>query len=359
MDKSHYFDLMRETSEEALPLIRQHIDSLREVEPEFHSIMSYVLDRRNGELMLKPFLLRLTYELCGGTDWRKTIPAGAAFELLNLSSYQANSAFDNKHAVLSTPQKCSQFMAAMVTRELALECLAAAEQDFDGSLLDAIRTDLSICNKHIYIAQHFDMNVLTLANLKRYTDRDSFLLDYKARCYHGSGIFSGKCARAGAILAGAPQNSASSVLRFGEEFGTGIQVMNDLADFVPPDVDGVVGRGFQDQLSDIRNGRLTFGCYLLFREAGQSGKDLLSLLKQGNGISEGELREIAALLVDSGASDTVTEYAKAFSTRAKDALSGFPDSLEKSALSLMVCVCHDNKFVKALRKCSTNGKVSQ
>ncbi|MCB2199033.1 polyprenyl synthetase family protein [bacterium] len=353
MDKSRYFDLMRETSEEALPLIRRHIDSLREVEPELHGIMRYVLDRRNGELMLKPFLLRLTYELCGGTDWHKTIPVGAAFEMLNLSSYQANAAFDDKHAVLSTPQKWSQFMAAMITRELALECLAAAEQDFAASLLDAVRTDLSTCNKHIYIAQHYDMNVLNLENLGHYADRDAFLVDYNARCYHGSGVFNGNCARAGAILAGASANAASSALRYGEEFGTGIQVMNDLADFVPPGVDGVVGRGFQDQLSDIRNGRLTFGCYLLFREEGRSGEDLLSLLKHGDGLNERELQEVAALLVNSGALDTVTGYAKGFSARAKDALSGFPDSLEKSALSLMVRVCHDNKFVKALRKCSS------
>lgn len=351
MDKSHYFDLMRETSEEVFPLIKQQIDSLREVDPGFHGIMRYFLDRRNGELMLKPFLLRLTYELCGGTDWRKTIPVGAAFELLNISSYQANSAFDNKHAILTTPQKSSQFMAAMVTRELALECLASAEQYFDGSLLDAVRGNLSTCNKHIYIAQHYDMNVLTQANVDRYPDGAAFLRDYEIRCYHGSGIFSGKCAYAGAHLAKAPPSVTSSILRFGEEFGTGIQVMNDLADFVPPGVDGLVGRGFQDQLSDIRNGRLTFGCYLLFREAGERGARLFSRLQRDNRMSEDDLRDVASLLVKSGAFDRVREYAKTFSKRAKKAFSEMPESPPKAALSIMVNVCHDNKFTKALLKC--------
>ncbi len=248
MDKSHYFQMMRETSAKAYPLLLHHVDSVKGIDPELHQVMRYVVDRRNKELLLKPFLLRLTYELCGGTAWAKTVPAAAAFELLNISSYQANSSFDNKHAVLSFPEKNSQFIASMVTRELCLECLSGAEGDFDTAVLDELRADLSICNKHIYIAQHYDLNLLTTANLDRYRDEDRFMTEYTSRCFHGSGVFTGRCARAGALLAGASSDECAALQRFGEEFGTGLHFMNDLSDFVPPGVGSVVGRSFQDQL---------------------------------------------------------------------------------------------------------------
>ena len=84
MKKSQYFSLMRETSDLVYPLLLATIDEIRDVDVELHAILRYIIDKRNNQhLLLKPFLLRLTYELCGGTDWKKTIPVGAAFELLS------------------------------------------------------------------------------------------------------------------------------------------------------------------------------------------------------------------------------------------------------------------------------------
>ncbi|MFA6132839.1 MAG: hypothetical protein WC869_02340 [Phycisphaerae bacterium] len=349
MDKSQYFRLMRETSARAYPLLSQQIDSIKGIEPELHRIMRYVVDRRNKELLLKPFLLRLAYELCGGLNWEKTVPAGAAFELLNISSYQANSSFDNKHAVFSIPEKNSQFIASMVTRELCLECLAEAEQDFDTAVLDEVRGDLSTCNKHIYIAQHYDLNLLKIEHFDRYADEEVFMREYTLRCFHGSGVFAGRCARAGAVLAGASEQECIALQKFGEEFGAGIQVMNDLADFVPAGTDGVIGRGFQDQFSDIRNGRLTLGCYWLFKNGGKRGKDIFERVQEQPELTGEELSSIATLVVESGTLERVKHYAKSLAKKAKVAISGFPDDTPRSLLSLMTCVCYDNKFVKALR----------
>lgn len=347
MDKSYYFSLMRETSKLAYPILSQQIDTIKDVDVDLHRTLRYVVDRRNNELLLKPFLLRLTYELCGGTDWKTTIPAGAAFELLNISSYQANSSFDDKHSVLSFPEKNSQFMASMITRELCLECLGALRGDFDYFLLEDLREALSVCNKHIYIAQHFDLNVLTVNNLSRYTDKDAFLRDYEKRCHHGSGIFTGLCARAGARLAGASKDDLMAIQMFGEYFGTGIQVMNDLADFVPPGIDGLIGRGFQDQFSDLKNGRLTLGCFNLFVNCGEVGQQLMIKVQRGETLSETELHNIATLMAEKGVIDDVKENAKGFVRKAKKELRHFPDSQPKSFLSLMATVCHTNKFIKA------------
>jgi len=273
---------------------------------------------------------------------------GAAFELLNISSYQANSSFDNKHSVLSFQEKNSQFMAAMVTRETCLEILASAKSDLGAETVSAIANDLSTCNKHVYIAQHYDMNVLNVRNLPQYADEGSFIEDYTKRCRHGSGVFTGLCARAGGLLANASDEALSAVQLFGEQFGTGIQVMNDLADFVPPGIDGLIGRGFQDQFSDLKNGRLTLGCYKLFTSSGIEGKAMLNRVLAGDTVDECEFRDIVALMVQEGVVDFIKRHAVKYEKEAKKALRIFPDCQAKALLSLMVTVCHLNKFTKAL-----------
>lgn len=347
MDKSHYFDLMRETSEEALPLIRRHIDSLREVEPELHGIMRYVLDRRDNGLLLKPFLVRLAYEICGGSDWRKTAAVGAAFELLNISSYQANASFDNKLAVLTVEEKNSQFIASMITRELCGECVRDAVSDNGHPLSRTLSTDLGESNKHIYIAQHYDLNLLTANRLQFYSDEDVFLRGYTSRCYHGSGVFSGRCARAGALLADASSTATAALQHFGEEFGTGLHFMNDLADFVPPGTSGGMGRSFQDQLSDIKNGRLTLGCYLLLTGADTDGARLLRLIKGGD-TSEETLDGLMTYMNKTGIVSHIRKLGEEYARRAKCALSIFEDSEAKALLSVMSSACHHNAYIRAL-----------
>lgn len=348
MKKSLYFSLMRETSDLVYPLLLAKLDDIRDIDNDLQTILRYIINKRNNQhLLLKPYLLRLTYELCGGTDWTKTIPVSAAFELLNISSYQANSSFDNKHNVLSSRQKNSQFIAAMVTREACLELLALAIADFGAETINAIANDLSICNKHIYIAQHFDLNVLTVHNLPRYTDASIYMTDYTKRCLHGSGIFSGLCAHTGGFLAKASGEALSAVKIFGEEFGTGLHVMNDLADFVPPGT-GFIGHNFKDQFSDLKNGRLTLGCYQLFTSSTSEGKVLTNQVLTGHSFDKYEFREIAALMVKEGIVDFIKKHAIKYEKKAKKALHFFPNCRAKSLLSMMVKACHQNKFTKAL-----------
>lgn len=347
MDKSHYFDLMRETSEEALPLIRGQIDSLSEVDPELHASMRYVLDRRDNGLMLKPFLVRLAYEICGGSDWRKTAAVGAAFELLNISSYQANASFDNKLAVLTVTEKNSQFIASMITRELCGECVRDAVSDSGHTISRALSTDLSESNKHIYIAQHYDLNLLTASRLQFYRDKDVFLREYTSRCSHGSGVFSGRCARAGALLADATSTATAALQTFGEVFGTGLHFMNDLGDFVPPGTPGGIGRSFQDQLSDIKNGRLTLGCYLLLTSADTDGARLLRLIKDGDSSKE-TLDGLMTYINKSGIVSRIRKLGEEYAKRAKRALSIFEESEAKSLLCVMTSACHHNAYIRAL-----------
>jgi hypothetical protein len=101
MDKNIYFSHMRETTEKVFPVIIRYAEKIREINYDLYKTVMFFIDKRRQKLLLKPFLLRLSYEICGGNEWEEIIPACAAFELLNISSYQANSSFDNKVGILS------------------------------------------------------------------------------------------------------------------------------------------------------------------------------------------------------------------------------------------------------------------
>ncbi len=348
MDKNEYFARMRETSDLVYPLIEEQIEGLAKEDAILRSIVRYVADKRDRHLLLRPFLIRLTYELTGGKDWERTIAVGAAFELLNISSYQANSAFDSKYRVLTSQQRNSQFIASMVTRELAEDTLRAARSEFSGDVVEVLMQDLSASNRNMYLAQHYDMNLLTVANGSRYSDESVFLAGYTRRCWLGCGIFTGLCARAGGVLASAQPDSLAALQRFGEEFGTALQIVNDLADFVPPNTDPVVAVDFQDQFSDLRNGRLTLGCYKLLRECGAYGEAVVERVANGDTIDDTEFSDITAVMVKEGVVDGILEETTSHEVAARQALDFYPDGGAKEYLSQMLTVCHVNKFTLAL-----------
>lgn len=267
MDKQRYVDYLNETSEKVSPFIQDVLQPYANLDRQLYEGIMFFVERRLHRQMLKPALLRAAYELCGGKEWEKITPACAAFEFINISSYQANATFDNKLGILTKKQQDTQFIAAMSTREVAEDCVRAMRGAFDDSLLARISDCMSISNKYIYIAQHWDINLLTVANADRYENYDYFLAEYAKRCHFGSGVFSGQCAYAGGLLAGASKNELDALKSFGEAFGTALHMINDLGDFIPPVDTGHQIRDYQDYFSDMRNGRLTLPVYLLRQHA--------------------------------------------------------------------------------------------
>ncbi len=276
MDKQKYIDYLTDTSAKVSPLIRNMLQQYAKLDAEIHEGIMFFVNRRLGKPLLKPALLRASYEVCGGENWEKVIPACAAFELINISSYQANSAFDNKLGVLTQKQKETQFIAAMSTREVAYECLGLMRENFDEGTLSKVAESLSVSNKYIYIAQHWDINLLTMANRDRYADSDHFMQEYTKRCYYGSGIFSGQCAYSGALLANASDEELNGLKDFGEKYGTALHMINDLGDYVPASMDDTATRDYQDQFSDFRNGRLTLPLYYLSQRSDEDTRKKMS-----------------------------------------------------------------------------------
>ena len=259
-----------------------------------------------------------------------------------------NATFDNKLGILSKKQQDMQFIAAMSTREVAEDCVRLMRNSFDESVLARISECLSVSNKYIYIAQHWDINLLTVANAERFADYEYFLKEYTRRCHFGSGIFSGQCAYAGAMLSGASGEQLEALKSFGEAYGTALHMINDLGDLVP--CAGGEGRirDYQDFFSDLRNGRLTLPLYLLRRATDDSGSALTWLTKVDSA-SDQRFRELPALLVQTGTSNVIKALVSTKMQDAIDVLDVFRGSASYGVIRAMSSVVRTNKYFARLR----------
>lgn len=349
MDKQLYIDYLKETADQATPIILDLVDAYKGVDEKLHQILMHFVGRRLNKPLLKPALLRATYELCGGKDWQRILPASAAFELINISSYQANSAFDGKLRVLTPLEKEAQFIAAMISRELAQQAVDRLQKDFSLEQVTTVSRCLAKSNEFIYQAQHWDLNLLTWDNLDKYRDEHFFLQEYTKRCFYGSGVFTGQCAVAGGVLAGASESTLEALKKFGESYGTALHMINDIGDFVPDAPDNVLNKDYQDRFSDFRNRRLTLPLYHFFSYGSADVVANVYRLSASNSISSQALHDVTALLLRTNSLSFAMEFASSHMKPADDHISHFPRTTARDALSTMLSVGSSNKYYSQLR----------
>jgi len=348
-NREDYFDFLRETSGILHPILLRIVETAAGAAPELWAPMMLIARRRLGQPLQKPALVRLSYEICGGKDWKQILPAAAAFELLNISSYHANASFDNKCGVLTKSDKDSQVIAAMLSRELASRAIQHLRGNFTTEILRDVDKAISLSNYNIYLAQHFDLNLLTTDRLSHYEKEDTFVEAYRRRCYLGSGFINGQCAFVGALLAGADARFADALRQFGEHFGTGLQVINDLADFVSPHIDPyVAGKCYQDSMSDLKNGRLTLPLYHLLKFSHQEAAEFVNNVIRNRRFDDTTLSRIVDLLLHEGSVTYTRRFALESATAAKSCLSLFPDTESRQHLMTMATILETNKYLAAL-----------
>ena len=326
-----------------MPIIMASIEKEVSNVPELEKHLFLLVNHRIGKPLLKPTLFRLAYEACGGKEFETYLPFAAACEMLNISSYQANSSFDNKLGILSNEDKDGQVMAAMITRELAAQLVYRLSNNAIGETkLKELADCISTSNLYIYKAQHYDLNVLSFSNRQLFElyirDRELFLRDYNLRCYFGSGIFSGQVALAGAVAADADEIHRNTLKDFGEIYGTALHRINDLGDFLPGDER--YGRLYQDFFCDIRNGRLTLPVYELYTKYQDIYFSIMNILNE----KVPNYDKIHTLFISLDIIDGVKKEAKDSYIAAKNVLKGIPLSDLKGGLLSMLSILESNKY---------------
>lgn len=347
MERDKYFKYLADTSSLVIPLIKEQVELVCKNEVELKEILMLFYEKRFNNLLLKPALFRISYEICGGENFEKILPIAAAFEVLNISSYQANSSFDNKIGVLSKEEKDSQFIAAMISREISDKLINQCVGLVDHSILNEIKSCISKSNIFIYKAQHYDLNLLSKARIDYFNSYTKYLSFYTERCYLGSGVFSGQCSLAGAIAAKGHEKEKQALVQFAESYGTALHIINDLADFFP----GEERRSklYQDDFSDFKNGRLTLPLFLLLTSPKTKFLSEIIGLANKNEFTATDFSEIQKIIIENGIADSSKILVKELFIDAKKHLEIFEETYAKHLLLALLSVLESNKFYHRIK----------
>jgi geranylgeranyl pyrophosphate synthase len=350
MSRAAYFRYLEETALVVGPFIEKLLQPYREQHEGLYNELMLFTGPRLRRPLQKPALFRLVYEVCGGKDWERYVPVAAAFELLNISSYQANASFDHKLGTLTDEKKDAQFIAAMISRELATkavrECRALSQDQ-----VTYLERSISTINHHIYQAQYLDLFVLTTLHFERYEyNEEVFLKDYFSRCHHGSGFFNSEICFWAGKLASVEDGGVAFLKEFGDYFGTGLHLLNDLGDYVPEIEDQPNPRDYQDRYSDFRNGRLTIILYYLLTRSNTSVKTFLFSLLGKNTRAIKDLSELSRIVFEQGALSYAKMHAKLIYHKACQAITFLSDSDHYPILLQATSILRTNKFNTSFRK---------
>ncbi len=332
MNRDLYFEAMRATSELVDPIIQGSIQAIEEANPELYQFIANIpllRKRVKKKEKLRPFLMRLAYEVAGGQNWEEIADVCAAVELFNISTYIDNGVFDGK-GNLQEEDKNNYIIAARITRSIASELLRKQGSP-EYSRLESLLHDIDISG---YIGQYADLNQVKVG-VSDYDDVSEFLEDYIRRCENLTGRFMGNVCRMGAILSGASEEEVQALGEYGRCVGIIAQIMNDVGDFVPPkegtyDVEKV----YQDQFSDIMHGKLTLPVYYTLMFGSEEEKEAIEGVLGNPDASNEDLESVTRAIVSSGAVDFAKKVAKEYQKEAKSFLHSFEKSESRDALSI-------------------------
>lgn len=352
MNPTFYFNFMRQTTYATEKLIVREIKKLEKIDQSLFELVSANIYGRvaTKRPKMRPGLVRLGYEICGGKNWRKIIPICAAVEILNVSTYTINRIFDEKGGKWSKDRINNNIIAGIIQREIASNFLKEAFPLANYKDFVKIRDLFDEINKITYFGQFKDLNFLRIKN--KIPPFGKFIDDYKQRCDYFGGRFYKNCLLIGGILAKGNKKQLSALQKFGELFGTSLQMVNDIGDFVPSDKKPYkeAFKYYQDQYGDLRLGKLTLPIYLMLQSANEIEKKFIlkQVGKKQTSLKDGY--KLTKILITTGAFKECKKITKRYVNQEKRELKIFKKSIKKDLLSAMTSNVKSSVYWKILKK---------
>ncbi len=324
MTQENYFEAMNQISAETDKILSPYV---REVINEARTLP----ELRIGKPRLRDVIVRLGYEITGGKDLKSIAPVCASYELLNCSTYIINWIFDEKGGPKSKKEIDNLIIGGFQLRELS-------ERALRENGLESLIESLSTINHTIYTGQDLDLNVLTLSKIDNFDSYEHFIQNYERRCSKLSGEFYGQCLFSGSVISG---QENQDLYEIGSMLGTGGQASNDLGDFALPRKDlSVCEKPYKDQLSDLRQGKLTLPVYLLAKRSGIDKEKLVNLSPE----------KIIGLLDHTRTFEDCLDYLKKQQKKAKKKLyESFEKSVPRNLLATALAGILSNKFIVSIK----------
>jgi len=229
--------------------------------------------RMSGRPKLRPLIFYASARTRAESTSAEVLSIATICELINIATYLLNLSLDHKGAHRKN-EATPQWLGGILLQSF---CSRAID---NLSLPQAVRVGMS---KALFrgfgrVADGLGLDIGPLSDpatiMRR--SRDEFLKLYIARCGLLGGASLEAICTAGAEFAGSDDQRRRAQLVYGVMHGLALQVINDIADFVPVTRSGrSVGKDLSDQFADLRNCRMTLPVYELSRHPQSLGVGLL------------------------------------------------------------------------------------
>jgi octaprenyl-diphosphate synthase len=150
-------------------------------------------------------------------------------------------------------------------------------------------------------------------------------------------LFAG-CGRLGAILAEVGEDQEDKLHEYGHALGMAFQLTDDLLDYTSNE--DILGKPV---LKDLVEGRTTLPIIHLMQRAGSEEKDFIRDVVQTRDFNPQNKQRIIDLVKTYGTLKESQTLAEEYIRQAKNALSGFPDSVYRDALTSLAELVIDRK----------------
>lgn len=344
IQREYYFQQLKETSNLVTPLILKYLKESKIDYPALHFVEKITLKRADKPRQ-RDMVLRLSYEISDGKDWKKIIPNyAAAIELLNNSTYIINWYLDGKGDLKTELDNKNVINAGFLLRELSQEIIE--KQNIEDKIKLEIINLISDTNYKIYQGQNLDLNILTIDNYEQFKDKDKFfsLSDKKAKLV--CGYFYDNITKIGSLLANNSKYQ-KELSQFAINLTKGLQLINESGDFLPMTT---VEKDYKDQMTDLKNGRLTIPIWCVLKYGNNKQKDLFLEIYKEKNISNKDYNNIILTLKESGAFDFCIKKSLNILKENEKIIHQLPKSESRDLLSIMNSIMKTNKFYNKIKE---------
>lgn len=188
----------------------------------------------------------------------------------------------------------------------------------DGSL-DVLR----ILSKASSVIAEGEVHQLVTAN-----DTDTTEQDYLDVIEAKTAKLFAAATEIGAVVADRPEEERQAMVAFGHNIGMAFQLIDDVLDYSARQA--TLGKTVGD---DFRDGKITLPVVLAFRDGDERARRFWRRTMEDLEQKKGDLKRAVQLLESAGALQATVERARLYGRRAAEALSVFPESDHKRALS--------------------------
>jgi len=278
-------------------------------------VIQYITKKKGKQV--RPVLVFLSAELCGGTNQRSYVGA-ALVELLHTATLVHDDVVDEaaeRRGMASINASWNNKIAVLIGDYLLakglLNSIGNSEFDFLYATSEAVRRMSEGELLQIQKSKDFSINEETY--FKIISNKTASLM--------------ASCCSIGAISATNDKKIHEQMRNFGEHIGTAFQIRDDIFDYQSKN--SLIGKPVGN---DLKEKKITLPLlYSIKNVSKKTAAEYLSILKKGN-LKKNDIQRIISFVHEQGGIEYAENKSREYSLKAKMILNNFPDSPAKSSL---------------------------